>query len=74
VCSVNDKIHFLRQSNYFISGTIVLRRESATLDSEQLKPGTYETEWDASGYSSGIYYYKIISRDFTETKKMILIK
>jgi len=52
----------------------VLGREVSTLVNEELKPGKYEASWEASAYSSGIYYYKLISIDYTETKKMILIK
>jgi hypothetical protein len=39
-----------------------------------LKPGTYEIEWNAGDYPSGIYFYKLEAPGFTETKKMILIK
>jgi len=41
---------------------------------DKLNPGTYETEWDASNFPSGIYYYKLTASEFTQTKKMILIK
>jgi hypothetical protein len=52
----------------------ILGREVATLVNEQLKPGTYEADWNASNYPSGVYYYKLLATDYTETKKMILIK
>jgi Secretion system C-terminal sorting domain/Domain of unknown function (DUF5122) beta-propeller len=52
----------------------ILGREATTLVNEQLKPGTYEVEWDASIYPSGVYFYKLTAGDFTETKKMVLIK
>jgi hypothetical protein len=39
-----------------------------------LLPGTYEVEWDGTNYSSGVYYYKLINGDYTEIKKMILVK
>ncbi|NOS86391.1 MAG: T9SS type A sorting domain-containing protein, partial [Ignavibacteria bacterium] len=52
----------------------LLGREVATLVNEALKPGTYEADWDASNYSSGVYFYKIITESFVETKKMILMK
>ena len=52
----------------------VLGREVTTLVNEQLKPGSYETEWDASNYPSGVYFYKLITEDFSKAKKMILIK
>jgi hypothetical protein len=41
----------------------------------EIKPqGSYEVKFDGINLPSGIYYYKLISGDFTETKKMILIK
>jgi len=51
-----------------------LGREIETLVKEQLSPGTYEVNWNASNHPSGVYFYKLISGDFTETKKMILLK
>jgi hypothetical protein len=41
---------------------------------EGLKPGTYEIEWDASNYPSGIYLCKFTAGDFTESKRMVLLK
>jgi hypothetical protein len=52
----------------------VLGCEVTTLVNEQLKPGTYEVEWDATNYPSGVYFYKMITNNFVETKKMVLIK
>ncbi|MBE2227124.1 MAG: T9SS type A sorting domain-containing protein [Ignavibacteria bacterium] len=49
-------------------------REVTTLVNDELRPGTYEADWDRSNYSSGVYFYKIITADFVETKKMVLIK
>ena len=52
----------------------MLGREIQTLVNEKLQPGTYETTFDALNYSSGIYFYKMITDGFSETKKMILLK
>ena len=52
----------------------LLGREVATLVNEELKPGTYEADWDGSDYSSGVYFYKLVSGDFSEIKKMVLMK
>jgi hypothetical protein len=49
-------------------------REIETLVNNELKPGIYQVEWNASHLPSGIYFYSFISGDFTETKKMVLIK
>jgi hypothetical protein len=51
-----------------------LGREAAVLINEQLKAGTYEAEWNASNYPSGVYFYKLTAGKFTQTKKMVLIK
>lgn len=52
----------------------LLGQEVTTLVNQQMKPGTYEVDFDGSKYSSGVYFYRLITADFTETKKMILIK
>jgi hypothetical protein len=52
----------------------VLGKEIAVLVNQQFQPGIYEVEWDASNYPSGVYFYKLKIDDFTETKKMVLIK
>ena len=51
-----------------------LGREVATLVNEELKAGSYQTDWDGNNYTSGVYFYKLISGDFVETKKMVLVK
>lgn len=53
----------------------VLGQEAATLISESMQAGNYRTEWDASGFASGVYYYHIkAGGEFQEVKKMILIR
>ena len=52
----------------------VTGREVARLVNEKLSPGQYEVSWDASGYSSGVYFYRLTSGDFNETKRMIYLK
>ena len=36
--------------------------------------GEVSVKWDASSYSSGVYFYKVTAGDFTDTKKMMLVK
>jgi len=52
----------------------ILGREVKTLLSEFKSTGSYETEFDATGLPSGVYYYRIQSGDFVETKKMVLLR
>jgi hypothetical protein len=52
----------------------ILGREVAVLLDEPLIPGTYEIEWSAAEYPSGLYFYRIESQGFSETRKMIVLK
>jgi len=52
----------------------VTGKEVATLVNERLQAGTYETTFDGSGLNSGVYFYRLSTLDFTETKRMIMIK
>jgi hypothetical protein len=52
----------------------ILGRRIKTL-AEEIKPaGDHQAIWDASGQSSGIYFYRIKAGDKAETKKMVLLK
>jgi photosystem II stability/assembly factor-like uncharacterized protein len=52
----------------------VLGNEVATLVDEYREAGINEVSFDARNLSSGIYYYRLISGSFSETRKMILLK
>jgi acetyl esterase/lipase len=52
----------------------VLGREAATLVNERMDAGEYLVKWDASGVSSGVYFYRLTAASFVKTRKMILTK
>jgi len=52
----------------------ILGRVHYEVINQYLVPGKYEFNWDSRGYSSGVYFYTLISDKFTETKKMLLVK
>ncbi len=52
----------------------VLGNEVATLVDEFKPAGKYEVEFNASGLSSGIYFYTLNSGNYTAAKKMVLIR
>jgi photosystem II stability/assembly factor-like uncharacterized protein len=54
---------------YDISG-----KEVETLVNEQLNYGTYSVSWNATAFSSGIYFYSLSAGNYRETKRMVLIK
>ncbi len=49
-------------------------REINTLVNEKLSPGSYQYNFNASDLPSGAYFYRLETSDFTETKRMILVK
>jgi hypothetical protein len=49
-------------------------RSVATLINGQLQTGTYEIQWDARGFASGIYFSELISGTKRHTQKMVLLK
>ena len=52
----------------------VLGEEVETLINQQMTAGNYKIEFDASTLPSGIYFYRLQSNNFSETKKLILLK
>jgi len=52
----------------------LLGREVKTLVNEFKNSGTYEVNFDASQLSSGAYFYRIEAGEFTDTKRMLLVK
>ncbi|MBE2228134.1 MAG: T9SS type A sorting domain-containing protein [Ignavibacteria bacterium] len=52
----------------------LLGKEVANLVNRDLNAGYYEFELDASSLSSGLYFYRLSAGEYTETKKMVVIK
>ncbi len=52
----------------------VLGREVGTLVDGVRSPGVYTVRWEGSSYPSGVYFYRLQSKNFVATKKMLLIK
>lgn len=60
---------FAEMRIYDIKGSLV-----ETLFSKELTAGSYTAGWNAEKYSSGVYFYSLITDKFTQTAKMILVK
>lgn len=52
----------------------VLGREVTTLVQEEMRAGTYRVTWDATGYASGVYFYRLQTTGFTATRKLLLLR
>ncbi len=48
--------------------------EVVTLVKQEVQPGSYSVVWDASGYSSGLYLFRLEAPGFSQTRKMLVIK
>lgn len=70
------KINFSIPKNSFVTLKVydMLGKEVAALVNENLNPGSYNFDFNAAGFASGIYFYKITAGDFSEVKKMTLLK
>jgi N-acetylneuraminic acid mutarotase len=70
------KIRFdiYRRSFARLSVFDVLGRELAVLTSGELKPGRYVIDFDGSNLSTGIYFYKLLTDGFSDTKRMVMVK
>ena len=52
----------------------VMGREVQTLVNERLQAGSYEVTFDGSGLNSGVYFYRMVTEGYVETKRMILLR
>ena len=70
------KIEFSIKKSGFVTLKIydVLGKELATLVNENLPAGNFDVNWNAQNFESGIYLYRLQTNNFTDTKKMLLIK
>ncbi|MBW1673041.1 MAG: T9SS type A sorting domain-containing protein [Deltaproteobacteria bacterium] len=53
---------------------LLLGRKIKTLVNEKQQAGYHQVIWNAKDKTSGVYFYKIKGGDYTETKKMLLLK
>ncbi len=52
----------------------ILGQKVTTLVNGEMEAGTQVVEFDASPYSTGIYFYRLNAGDFSDTRKMLLVK
>lgn len=70
----NVRFSITKMSSVRITVYDMLGRQIQTLVNEVLQPGTHKASIDASMLASGVYFYKMEAGDFTDTKRMILLK
>jgi hypothetical protein len=52
----------------------ILGREVSVLVDERKDTGVHEVKFDASGLSSGMYFYRLQAGDFVQTRKLLLLR
>ena len=72
----DTKINYSAPNISFVTIKVydVLGNEIATLINEEKKSGNYQVEFKGSNLSSGVYFYRMQAGNFSNTKKLILIK
>jgi hypothetical protein len=70
------KIDYAVPGNSFVTLKIYdnLGREVSTLINEMKSAGKYSIDFNANNLASGVYYYKLTTENFSDVKKMILVK
>jgi len=70
------RINYSIKENEFVSLKVydVLGNEIASLVNEEKEPGIYEAYFGGLFFSSGVYFYQLVSGSFTQAKKMIYLK
>jgi hypothetical protein len=72
--STNIKYDLIRSGNIKINVYDISGKEIASLVNEFQNAGSYEVLFEASGLSSGVYFYKLETDDFKDVKRMIILK
>jgi len=69
-------IEFSLSKNSFVDLTVmdITGREIANIIKGEYSPGIYKIDYDASNLATGVYFYRLQTAEFTQTRKMILIK
>jgi hypothetical protein len=72
----STNISFNIPSKSFVSLRIfdLLGKEVATIVSEEMSAGSYSREWNASAFSSGVYFYRLTAGNFVQTRKLCLLR
>lgn len=68
------KFDIVRTGNVKLTVYDILGKEVASLVNEIKQPGRYEVSWNAGTLSSGIYFYKLVTSEFTDIKRLVLLK
>lgn len=72
--TTNIKMNISKRGFVSLKVFDITGREAAILVDEEMSAGVYNVDFNASSLPSGVYFYRLVSDGFTDTKKMILVK
>jgi hypothetical protein len=72
--STTIKYELPKSTNVRLSMFDMLGREVSVLVNEKRDAGVHEVTFDAPGFSSGVYFYRIRAGDFVQSKKLLILK
>ena len=74
--NLNTNIKFQILNTCFVSLKVydILGNEVSVIVSKYLPSGSYKYEWNASELPSGVYFYRMITGNYADVKKMLLMK
>ncbi|MEO6693778.1 MAG: T9SS type A sorting domain-containing protein [Ignavibacteria bacterium] len=72
----STNINFSIPKSLFVTLKVfnIMGKEISRLVNENLNPGVYSFEFNAEDLASGMYFYKFTAGEFSEVKKMTMIK
>ncbi|MBE2216552.1 MAG: T9SS type A sorting domain-containing protein, partial [Ignavibacteria bacterium] len=70
----NINFDIIKQGVVKITVYDLLGREVETIVNQDMSPGRYRLDFNAANYASGMYLYRIETGDFSDVKKMLIVK
>jgi hypothetical protein len=72
--STNIRFELPKASHVNVAVFDILGREVSVLVNERRDAGVHEVKFDASGLSSGVYFYRLRAERFVQTRKLVLLR
>lgn len=72
--TTNINFDIIKNGNVSIVVYDLLGRVVETIVNQEMSPGRYKVDFNATNYASGMYIYKIVTGDFVDVKKMLIVK
>ncbi|HEX2787147.1 MAG TPA: T9SS type A sorting domain-containing protein [Ignavibacteria bacterium] len=72
--STSFQVSLPQRSNVVLKVFNSLGKEVNVIANSEFNAGMYNFQWNADGFNSGVYFLRLTTENFTETKKLMLLK